>query len=224
MRCATTIVALVAAVCLDGCETPRPAATTTAPQRGAESAAPAGSATAPLPDEIIVGTEPDAEALEELLNAAPRQQLASTGPNGGTLVGTDTARPSDDDQQSTRPVDIPIPPPPEAKLEAGQMEIQPALSNPAIERAAREQFYWPLVQKCRGPDGEILPPETITLVFTIGPDGAVAPGTVGATASERKYDAAADCVVMEFSALPFRGPAAALGASTSVISTLPSVD
>ena len=44
------------------------------------------------------------------------------------------------------------------------------------------------------------------------------------TQPDKRYDRAAECVVREFSALPFSGPPATIGNTTRVISTLPSVD
>lgn len=222
MRLFATLPALALAMGQVACSEERPAAPSGAPS-SASVAAPTPSASGRVTAEPVVPDEPDPQALDELLNAAPRRQPPPTGPDGGTLVATETGVPEPDEAAKHPGAPAPTAPP-RPKLEAGRMEIQPWLSNPAIERAAREQFYWPLVQKCRGPDGELLPPETITLVFTIRTDGSVDPASVGATATEKKYDRAAECVVREFSALPFRGPPASIGNTTRVISTLPSVD
>jgi hypothetical protein len=170
-----------------------------------------------------VPTTPDPRALDELLAAAPTARRVATGPDGGTLVGSDSGKPADAGAE-------PAPPEGEivdagrAVLEAGKVSVQPGLSNVAIERALRAQIYWSLVQKCRGPDGEVLPPDTVTLVFTVLSDGTVDPASVGATANERRYDKAAECMVREFSAIPFRGPPASVGGTSRVIATLPSVD
>lgn len=206
-----------------GCATSQPAAGegTARPTGHADEERGPGAAAAE-PPKLPVPSEPDPDALEELLRAAPTRRLGSTGPDGGTLVGTDTDRTAAAPAKEAEPPAGP--PPPEPQLRAGRMEIQPWISNPAIERTAREQLYWPLVQRCRDPEGAILPPEAITLVFTIRTDGSVDPASVAATANDERYEAAAECVVREFSALSFAGPPATIGNTTRVISTLPSVD
>jgi hypothetical protein len=187
------------------------------------SAAPSGSAGELPVEESNVPAQPDPDALEELLAAAPTSRPAQTGPDGGTLVGSATGKKGDagaePEPSGLEEVDAG-----RAVLEAGKVMVQPGLSNVAIEHALRAQVYWRLVQKCRGPEGELLPPDTVTLVFTVRSDGTVDPASVGATANERRYDKAAECVVREFSAIPFRGPPASIGGDSRVISTLPSVD
>ncbi len=172
-------------------------------------------------------TKADPVALAELLRAAPDKTPSPTGPDGGTLVGSETevepTKGSPDEVAAGAGTTGPGQGP-RAALRAGRMELRPQLSNVAIERAAREQIYWRLVQKCRDGKGEILPPDSITLVFTIRTDGSIDPASVGATAADKRYRAAAECVVREFSAIPFRGPEAALDQDTRVIATLPSVD
>jgi hypothetical protein len=187
------------------------------------SAAPSGSAGASPVAEANVPSQPDPGALEELLAAAPTSRLAPTGPDGGTLIGSDTGKKGDAGGEP-EPTGLEEVDAGRATLEAGKVMVQPGLSNVAIEHALRAQVYWPLVQKCRGPEGEFLPPDTVTLVFTVRSDGTVDPASVGATANARRYDKAAECVVREFSAIPFRGPPASLGGDSRVISTLPSVD
>jgi len=184
--------------------------------------APSPNPSALAPGEIRVDDKPDKLALQELISATPTSRPKTTGADGGTLIGTDT--------DEREPVDAPVAPtgadapqPPDA-LVAGPLSVQPTMSNPAIERAAREQIYWPLVQKCRGPKGEILPPDSITLRFTIRTDGTVDPASVDAEADEEKYQSAAQCVVREFSSIPFQGPPSSLGATTRINAKLPSVD
>ena len=187
------------------------------------SAAPSGSAGEFPIEEANVPSRPDPEALEELLAAAPTSRPAPTGPDGGTLVGSDSGK-KGDAGTGPEPTGLEEVDAGRATLETGKVMVQPGLSNVAIERALRAQVYWRLVQKCRGPEGELLPPDTVTLVFTVRSDGTVDPASVGATANERRYDKAVECVVREFSAIPFRGPPASLGGDSRVISTLPSVD
>jgi hypothetical protein len=172
--------------------------------------------------EIRIAEKPDKLALQELIGAVPTSRPKTTGPDGGTLIGTETGEP--------KPVGVPtpdsadVPPQPPNALHAGPLGVQPTMSNPAIERAAREQIYWPLVQKCRGPKGEFLPPDSITLRFTIRTDGTVDPASVDAEADEDKYQSAAQCVVREFSSIPFQGPPSSFGATTRINAKLPSVD
>jgi hypothetical protein len=178
-----------------------------------------GITTAATLTEVPVPAEPDRMALAELLAAAPADTPTPTAKDG-TLVGSNTGLEEDALPPS---VDASVGTP-QAHLVAGAPEIQPLLSSPAIERAAREQIYWELMKKCRGPDGEAPTPEVITLVFTIRADGSVDPASAAASAAEARYEATAACVLREFSAIPFRGPAAALATEARIIVTWPSVD
>jgi len=189
---------------------------------------PSGAAPSSLPSEPPVEqgkapTQPDPGALDELLAAAPMDRPGPTGPDGGTLVGTSTGK-RGDAGIAPEPSDVEEADAGRAVLEAGKVLVQPGLSSFAIERALRAQIYWPLVQKCRGPEGEMLPPDTVTLVFTVRSDGTVDPASVAATTEQRRYDKAAECMVREFSAIPFRGPPASVGGDSRVVATLPSVD
>jgi hypothetical protein len=207
-----------------GCSTGDKGAPTLGSETEGAVTSSAGASSNDLPVEnTSVPSQPDPQALEELLATVPTSRLAATGPDGGTLVGSDTGKTGDAGAgpESPRPEEVDAG---RATLEAGKLLVQPGLSSVAIERALRAQVYWPLVQKCRGPEGEILPPDTVTLVFSVRSDGTVDPASVGATANERRYDGAAECVVREFSAIPFRGPPASFGGTSRVIATLPSVD
>ncbi len=167
--------------------------------------------------QLPVAKRADRSALQELLARVPKKRPAPTGPDGGTLVGSDTGVAAAASVSASAS-------PPKPRAYMGGIEIQPLLSSPAIERAAREQIYWNLMRKCRGPDGQAPPPDAITLLFTIRGDGSVAPASVGATASDKRYEQTAECVVREFSASPFRGPAATRWVSAPIIVTWPSVD
>jgi hypothetical protein len=160
--------------------------------------------------------QPDAIALAELLDAVPSGTVAATAPDGGTLVGSDTG--VDGDEMPWAP-----PAPSRSRLRPGPMRVQPLLSNGAIERAARAQIYWPL-RECLDADGQLPPAESITLAFSLRPDGSVDPATVSASASEKRLEPVAECVVRRFSAGAFRGPAAARGTSARVVILWPSVD
>lgn len=154
-----------------------------------------------------------AEILDHVPSASPRRP---TGPDGGTLVGTDSGVEGEE---------LPEAPPADERppLRVGRERYDPLLSNPAIERAARAQIYWPLRQ-CKTPDGEPPPPESVALSFTLRPDGTVDPATVSAKAKNKALQPVAECVVRTFSTIVFRGPAAAHGTSPRVVVVWPSVD
>lgn len=178
----------------------------------------AGLVHASFEPDLLAPDRADPGALAELLKAAPAPEpLRPTDPEGGTRVGTDTG---------LEPTEPPLVPPRPAapSLHAGQLELQPLLSTPAIERAARAQIYWRLAQQCHGPDGAPLPPDAIRVSFHIRADGSVDPGSLSASATDVKYQAVTECVVRELSASAFRGPEATLHSSADVIMTWPSVD
>ncbi|WP_437730450.1 hypothetical protein [Sorangium sp. So ce1335] len=162
------------------------------------------------------------EALEEIL-AAARQAPPMTG-NGATLakIGTSTGVP----EPSARPPEpAPQPAPaPRSRVEIGAPTVQVDMSSPAIEKAARAQLYWDLVQRCRGPDGKILPPDVIRVEFNVDADGYIVAPTIIGSASDPRYDEAATCMRRELSAATFRAPAGARGLPTRVDATVPSVD
>ena len=185
-----------------------------------------GDAAAPRPRLLEpLSTIPDPEALAEIVAAAPHSDLQPTAPDGGTLIGSYTDADAGTDPQQAEPMIVTLAHPPSS---GPSLELGPAttlrLSSPAIERAAREQIYWHLVQECRGPEGEILPPDAIVLEFVIRPDGAIDPGSIHASAQRPEHAAAAECVQRRFVSLPFRAPAAAGSGQTPVRATLPSVD
>ncbi|MBI4956963.1 MAG: hypothetical protein HY908_33415 [Myxococcales bacterium] len=217
---AAAIVGLVAAAALAllGCDRPRATPTAGGP----------GGAEAYGPLEVEhVPTTPDPKALAEIVGATPKSTPAPTDPDGGTLVGTEVPPPDGGTEPlpSATPVEFaPSAVPSGPRLSAGHIEIRPGLSNPAVERMAREQIYWQLVQECRAPDGKVLPPDAVLLEFVIRPDGTVDPSSVAVSAEIPAYRAAAECMQRKFVALPFRPPAATLGRKTVVQATLPSVD
>jgi hypothetical protein len=183
----------------------------------AASGAEMGDAAPPL------ATSPDLEALQELVSGAPRDAGVPTGEDGGTLVGTDTRQPPPDA--------APAPPQVSSSASAraphvgvGEASIQAGMSSPAIERAARAQLYWGLTQRCRDKEGKILPPDVVTLQFTIDRDGAISGSSIVASASEPRYDDAAQCMRRELSAATFEAPASARGVATRITATIPSVD
>jgi hypothetical protein len=98
------------------------------------------------------------------------------------------------------------------------------MASASIEREARAQLYWSLVQRCRAKDGSILPPDVVTLVFRIDEDGYIVGSSINATPSKTVYDDAAHCMRRELSAATFRAPGGARGMMTTVTMTVPSVD
>lgn len=160
---------------------------------------------------------PDPMALAELMDRVPSaQRLGPTGPDGGTLIGSDSGVEGDE---------LPEVPPAAShgRLRVGRPDFQPLVSNAAIERAARAQIYWHL-RKCTTPTGEQPPAESIVLSFHLRPDGSADPATVSAEAENAKLDSVAECVERTFAGIAFRGPAASLGTSPRVIIAWPSVD
>ena len=174
-----------------------------------------GAAALPVP------TITDPRALDEILAAAPRPALvnADGGPSRETLLGTDTgvasdagaARPGAPDSSKA------------ARIHVGKVTIEPGMSTPAIERAARAQLYWPLVQRCRDRDGNILPAEVVHLTFHLDRDGYVIPATILAVGKEPFADAAR-CMARELGMATFRSPAGARGTPVTVAMDVPSVD
>ena len=106
----------------------------------------------------------------------------------------------------------------------GAPTLQASMATPAIERAARAQLYWNLVQRCRDQAGNILPPDAIAMRFIIDADGYITPASIVAMAGETKYTDAAHCMRRELSTATFRAPAATWGHPGEVRATLPSVD
>ncbi len=200
-----------------------PASPSTSSDAGLADGAPASPAlaTAAPVAETRPPEQPDPQALAELLAATPSARPPSTGPDGGTLVGTETG--TTGDAGAPAPLSLPSRGA-RIGMAVGEPEVLPLLSSPAIERAARELIYWNLMKKCRGPEDEEPPPDVITLMFTIRSDGSVDPASVGASATDKRYEGTAECVVREFSASPFRGPAATIRSSARIIVTWPSVD
>jgi hypothetical protein len=166
-------------------------------------------------------------ALAELLAEVPTAQPRTTGPSGTTLVGTDTkvARPKPGNDVGARVNDSsPLEADGRSSPLGGRVFVRPPLSSAVLERAAREQLYWPLSRACRLPGGELPPADSIDLSFDLRPDGSVLPSSVTATAADPRHSDAAACVERVFAASGFRGPIEGLKTSTSVRITWPSVD
>jgi hypothetical protein len=163
----------------------------------------------------------DPLAFDDFLKAVPSAQPAPTDPDGGTLIGTSTGT------ATTASAVAVVEPPQRTKkgtIQLGTVAVQTEMASPALEREARAQLYFPLVTRCRGGDGKVLPPDAVTLEFTIDVDGYIVPQNISATAASADHAAAAKCMRRELSGLPFRGPAGARGQMAHVKMTVPSVD
>jgi hypothetical protein len=190
------------------------------PPGGSRDAAspPGGSARRAGPAPMTLSSA-DPSALAEILAAAPPP------PTGGPVlarIGTNTGEPP----ASPPPPSAAGSPaaPPRARIEVGAVRLQTDMSTPAIEKAARAQLYWDLVQRCRDPEGKILPPDAIRVEFNLDEEGTIAASTIVAIAADPRHSEAAACMQRELAAITFRAPAGARGLPTHVSATVPSVD
>jgi hypothetical protein len=110
------------------------------------------------------------------------------------------------------------------RVQVGNVTVEPGIAGPALERAARAQLYWPLVQRCRDAKGSILPPEVIHLAFLLDGDGYIVTATIVPTAKEERFADASRCMARELAALPFRAPSAGRGTPRHVEIVLPPMD
>jgi len=200
---------------------PRPASSVFSPQNAAvhvKSEPPEGG--------VPIAANPNPVALAEILKAAPTTKPKPTGPDGRTLVGTNTdARPDEHGPDEPSPEkSLAARADKRISIEEGELDVSVGIPSPALERAARAQLYHPLVMRCRRPDGNILPPDAIVLRFRIDSEGYLVPSSITASAAESKYEDAANCMRRELSAATFRAPAAARGVPSKVTATVPSVD
>ena len=202
---------------------PDAAAIGSAPAPGAswsrEALAPQGAGPAPLHPAVMGSVDPS--ALEDLIAATPKLAPSSTAVDGGPVIGATTGVP----EGSASAIE---PPPAEApakpRVLMGAATVQAGMANPTIERAARAQLYWNLVQRCRDKEGKILPPDAIAMRFLIDIDGYIAPSSIVARAASAEHADAAHCMRRELSTATFRAPAATWGHVGEVRATLPSVD
>jgi hypothetical protein len=177
---------------------------------------PPGDAPPPAPS---VPRAPDPAALDELIAAAakPREK----GADRTALIGTDTGLRGDGGAVESAPVADTSR---GARVQLGKVTVDPGMSSPSIERAARAQLYWPLVQRCRDLEGAILPPEVVHLTFHLDRDGYVVPSTILVVPREARFAEAARCMARELGMATFRAPAAARGMMQTVSMDVPSVD
>jgi hypothetical protein len=171
--------------------------------------------------ELPVPTKADPAALDEILAAAASRGAAAPPPRGG-LVGTDTKVPGEAGAAggASQTADTPR----SSKIHVGKVIVEPGMSTPSVERSARAQVYWPLVQRCRDREGAILPPEVVHLAFQLDRDGYVVPATIRAAPKDPRFADAARCMARELSITTFRAPAAARGLPQDVFMDVPSVD
>lgn len=181
-----------------------------------EALAPREGAAEPLDPAVMGSVDPG--ALDDLIAAAPKPAAsAAAAPTIGGTTGISSG--------SASVVEPPPPPPTRTpRVVVGAPTMQPAMANPAIERAARAQLYWNLVQRCRDKGGKILPPDAISMRFNIDADGYITPSSIVARASSAEHADAAHCMQRELSTATFRAPAATWGHKGEVRATLPSVD
>ena len=203
---------------------PRAASSVTAPATSAltpwsrqGAATPAGSAGAAGPP---VASALIASALDELLAAAPATKSRPTGADGSAAIGEDTGRPLPEGADAGASVEPARGP----RVTVGAPQVQPPMSTPSIERAARAQLYWDLVQGCRDPAGKLLPADAVALTFNIDAEGYIVPSSITAVSADPRFAEAAHCMRRTLSATTFRAPASARGQPASVKATVPSVD
>lgn len=184
--------------------------------RDASAPALAGSGASDPP--VLATVDP--AALDELLANAPKAAPPQATGDGGTAIGTDTGLPaSSAEAPAAKPTAAP-----NGSVTFGKAMTQTEMSSPAIERAARAQLYWRLVQKCRDREGKILPPESVRLLFKVDADGYIASSTIIAEGKSERFTEAARCMARELSTATFRAPASARGQPHTVNADVPSVD
>lgn len=172
----------------------------------------------------------DPAALQELLMAAPKEMPRSTEQDGGTAVGTETGvkeqreKKKREDTEAAPSASASAAPAASSNVQFGKLTIQQEMSSASIEREARAQLYWNLVQRCRDKEKNILPPDAITLIFSIDADGYIVPSSITASPSQPVYQEAAHCMRRELSSATFRVPAGGRGLLTTITMTVPSVD
>jgi hypothetical protein len=174
----------------------------------------AGAGEPPVPSSAEPG------ALDEIL-AAAASRARSGAADRSAAIGTDTGVPGDAGPAAPS---APVEPAKTARIHVGKVVVEPGMSSPTIERAARAQLYWPLVQRCRDADGGILPAEVVHLTFHLDADGYVIPATILAVPKDPRFADAARCMARELSVATFRAPAAARGLPQNVSTDVPSVD
>ncbi len=126
-------------------------------------------------------------ALDEILAAVPRSGPGGTGSK--ELIGTDTGVPVDPGAGTqvgagSGPDGVSKERPRRAQITIGKVTHEAGVASASIERAARAQLYWPLVQRCREDGGALLPPEVVRLSFQLDREGYVVPSSILAVPRE----------------------------------------
>jgi len=226
-RAALLFVSLVAAACSHAPDEPR---------AGAGSAGHPSTfsreAFAPAPGDAGAGQPPvpaiaDPATLEEILAAAP--PVAKGGAAPQPLLGTDTGLAPTPDANPEASVDPGADGPPAERgrrpvITIGKVTHERGAASASLERAARAQLYWPLVQRCREDGGAFLPPEVVHLSFQLDREGYVVPSSILALPREARVADAARCIARELSIVGFRAPAGGRGLDQAVTMDVPSVD
>ncbi len=172
------------------------------------------------PVEPAVPTTADPAALDEILTAASARAGAAAAPaDPSDLLGTDTGVPQDAGADHA-----PASGARGGRVSVGKPVVEPGVSSPGVERAARAQLYWPLVQRCRDEAGAILPPEVVHLHFRLDIDGYIVLSSIHVSSKDLRYAAAARCMERELAAATFRAPPAGRGNARDVDMDVPSVD
>jgi hypothetical protein len=158
----------------------------------------------------------DPRAKSHLLARVPAA-LSATSPTG-TLVGQEVA--------SALPVASSEPAPPRA---SSRVAIDPVRkrSSLAVERDLRSTLHFDLTDQCRGPGGDILPPESIKIEFRVDNLGRIDRTSVRTKIAKKEdlaFEPAARCMARVIRASDAKF-SSSLGDSTSAIQALvPSVD
>jgi len=224
---ALSVASLVAACARAPGEATRASSTTSSGPKALSSAfsreafaTPRGAAGDAGPAEPAVPSSADPAALDEIVAAASAKASAAAAPaDPSDLLGTDTGVALDGgaDRSPASAVHG-------ARVSVGKVTVEPGLSSPGVERAARAQLYWPLVQRCRDEAGAILPPEVVRIRFSLDADGYIVPASIHASAKDPRFGEAARCMERELAAATFRAPPAGRGTQQGVEMDVPSVD
>lgn len=157
----------------------------------------------------------DPRAKSQMLARVPAA-LSATSPTG-TLVGQEV-------DPSAFPVTSAQPAPSSTSGSRVSLETGRKRSSFAVERDLRSTLHFDLVDQCRAPGGDILPPESIEIDFRVDNLGRIERTSVRAVAKLPAHEPAARCMARVIRASDARF-SSSLGDSTSIIHALvPSVD
>jgi hypothetical protein len=157
----------------------------------------------------------DPRAKSHLLARVPAA-LSATSPSG-TLVGQEV-------DPSAFPVTSAQPAP--SSTSGSRVSLEPGRkrSSFAVERDLRSTLHFDLIDQCRAPGGDILPPESIEIDFRVDSLGRIERTSVRAVAKLPAHEPAARCMARVIRASDARF-SSSLGESSSVIHALvPSED